>query len=342
MRNWRPKSCEKYVSDRNKKYLIVLLLLGACTTSIFLLLSASDSATKRLHSIAQADSLIRGDLNTFNISDRQVRDRSIQINATDTRKIYEVRVPPGFSKTHLHQEIHQTFYEYGIFVPAKVTFPEKNLNIQLLSNNTVFATIKLETDTDLTMVRSFGSILVAFDHAPSQEMLRRIEALGEAIPVVLKIEDMEQALEISDDFWKEHENILFWLQNEENGNVISSDSENMLPKLQQVQQEVPGAGLLSFQSLEEKDNARFIQALSGTTLDYVDVSEAILLHADLGRTAFIQELQKFRLRAQRGEYPVAIVMADDESLGWLHKEIANFKKSGLRIVSPKKNSFNDD
>lgn len=330
------------MSDRNKKYLIVALLLGACTASIFLLLSVPGSPTKNLHNVAQADSLIRRDLNVFNIPDRQIRERTIQVTESGIRKLYDVRVPPGFSKTHLHQEVHETFYEYGISAPARVTFPERDFHIQLLADNTIFATLRVSTDPDLNMVRSFGSILVAFDGKPSQEILRKMETLGDAIPIVLKIDDPGQTSELTDDLQNELSNILFWLQSENEDNVVDTDSENMLPKLQQVQQEIPGAGLLSFQSLHRENNASFLQALSETNLDYIDVSEAILLHADLGRAAFKQELQKFRIQAGRGEYPVAIVMGHEESLEWLQEELANFKKSGLRIISPKKNRFYND
>lgn len=330
------------MSDRNKKYLIVALLLGACTASIFLLLSVPGSATKNLHNVAQADSLIRRDLNVFNIPDRQIRERTIQVTESGIRKLYDVRVPPGFSKTHLHQEVHETFYEYGVTAPARVAFPQRDYHIHLLAENTIFATLRVSTDPDLNMVRSFGSILVAFDGKPSQEILRKMETLGEAIPIVLKIDDPGQTSELTDDLQNGLNNILFWLQSENEDNVVDTDSENMLPKLQQLQQEIPGAGLLSFQSLQRDNNASFLQALSETNLDYIDVSEAILLHADLGRAAFKQELQKFRIRAGRGEYPVAIVMGHEESLEWLQEELANFKKSGLRIISPKKNRFYND
>ena len=220
------KICKKSVSDRNKKYLIVALLLGACTASIFLLLSVSDSATKTLNHIAQADSLIRRDLNIFNISGSQIRDRTIEVTDTYSRKVYDVRVPPGFSKTHLHQELHETFYGYGISAPAHVVFPDKDFHIQLVDNSTVFATIRVSTDPELSIMRSFGSILVAFDEKPPEKILQRVEALGEVIPIVLKIDDIDQTSEFSDDFQNELNNILIWLQGEDEENVIDMDSEN--------------------------------------------------------------------------------------------------------------------
>lgn len=329
------------MSDRNKKYLIAALLLAACSTSMILLFSLSAVPAKKLGSMAQADSLIRSDLNTFNISRQQIRAQDIPVGESDSRKLYEVKLPPAFSKTQLHQEIHDTFYEFGINSPARVTFPEKDYHIYLMANSTIFATIRLETDSDLKLVRSFGSILVAFEEIPSAAILQQVAALGEAIPIVFKMEDLSQTAEMSDRTFQEYEEILLWLQDDE-GNLVNGDSRDLMPKLQQLQQQLPQAGLLSFQSLKENDNPDFIQTLSNTKLDYIDVSEAILLHSDLGRAAFNQELQKFRSRARRGEYPVAIVMAEEETMEWLQDELVNLKKSGLRIISPKKNSFNND
>lgn len=330
------------MSERNKKYLIVLLLLGACLASTLLLIYSSASAIKSLSSIAEAGSLLRNDLETFNISESQIRERTIRIDSANIRKEYLVRVPPGFSKTQLHQEIAHTFSRYRIKTPAKVTFPEKDFSIYLLLDNTVFVTIRLQTDPDLVLTKSFGSILVAFESAPSQDILRKINAFGEPIPVVLMIEDPGQANELKNKLTANYPNILFWLRDEEGENILSENSAAALPKLQHLQKGTPRAGVLSFQSLDANKNDRLLQSLSGTTLDYIDVSEAILLRADLGQTVFKQELHKFSRKARRGEYPVAIVMGEEESLDWLQEELADFKKSGLKIIPPKKIAFSND
>jgi hypothetical protein len=335
------KICKKYVSDRNKKYLIAVLLLAACSTSMVLLVYLSAAPVKKLENLAEADSLIQRDLRTFNISSQQISAQNISINEQNTRKLYEVNLPPDFSKTQLHQEIHSTFYEYGISSPARVTFPEKNYHIYLMANNTIFATIQLKTDSDLNLIRSFGSILVAFEELPSDAMRKRLEAFSEPLPIVLKMEDISETTEIFNRIWQKYEDIMLWLQ-DDYGNIINENSQAMVSKLQQIQKHIPQAGVLSFQSLNQNDNPDFLQTLSGTKLDFIDVSEAILLHSDMGRAAFDQELQKFRARARRGEYPVAIVMAEEESLEWLQEELVNLKKSGLRIISPKKNNFHND
>lgn len=323
------------MSEQNKKYLIVVLLMGACLASIFLLIYSSGTTVKTLNGMAEADSLLRNDFDTFNIADNQIKVRTIHIDSANIRKEYRVKVPPGFSKTQLHKEIHDTFLQYRVHSPAKVIFPEKDFNIHLIADNSVFMTVKLKTDPDLVMPRSYGSILVAFDSEPNKDILDRLNELGEPIPIVLMIEEGD----LDTDLLEQHSNIILWLKNEEGENIISKNSAAALPRLQHLQEITPSTGILSFHNLDGYDNKHLAESLSGTTLDFIDVSEAILLHADLGKSAFRQELRKFSRKAQRGEHPIAIVMGEEESIDWLQEELADFKKSGLKIVLPKKNRF---
>jgi len=327
------------VSERKKKYLIVFLLLGACIVSTFLLIHSSSIAVQSLNSLAEADSLLRKDLETFNISHRQIREHTIQLDSVRSRKEYRVRVPQGFSKTQLHHEIHTTFHRYDVITPARVEFPEKDYHIFLLKDKTVFTSIRIDTDPELELQRSFGSILVAFDSKPSENMLNRVQTIGEPISIVMMVEDPEEAGELASEWPGNFSNIFFWLQNRESGIETARQASLHLPKLQQLQENVPGASVLSFQSLVKGANNLELEDLSGTTLDFIDVSEATLLQADMGKTAFEQELNKFSRKARRGEYPIAIVIGEEESLNWLQEELADFKKRGLTIVPVKKKRF---
>lgn len=282
---------------------------------------------------------MKSDLETFNISNRQIRERTIQLDSVHSRKEYRVRVPQGFSKTQLHHEIHTTFHRYDVNAPARVEFPEKDYHIYLLKDQTVFTSIRIETDPELKLQRSFGSILVAFDARPSERMMNRIQTIGEPISVVLILEDPEQAGEVASEWPDNFSDIFFWLQDAESSNGTAQHASLRMPKLQQLQETAPGASVLSFQSLSEEPATPELQNLSGTTLDFIDVSEATLLQANMGKTAFKQELNKFSRKARRGEYPIAIVIGEDESLNWLQEELADFKKRGLTIVPVKKKRF---
>lgn len=327
------------MSERNKKYLIVFLLFGTCLASAFLLIQSSEFSSKNLTDLAEADSLLNGSFRTFNISGSQVREDYVVLDSVNERKLYRVRVPEGFSKTQLHYEIHNTFKDYSVSSPTRVIFPEKDFHIHLLKNNTVFATVKLQTDPDLVLQRSFGSILVAFESEPSESILEQIKAMGEPISIVMMMEDTKRASDLFDMQEALLSDIMLWLKNENGENIPGTNSSFELQKLQNLQEYNPNADVLSFQNLDEAGNTTLIQNLSGTTLNYIDVSEAALLQDDMGKAAFKQELQKFSREAQRGEYPIAIVMGDGRSLEWLRQELAGLKKKGLRIIPPKKKRF---
>lgn len=308
--------------------------------STFLLIYSSVPSVKYLNSFQEADSLLLNNFRTFNIAERQVRERVISLDSIYNRKEYRVNVPPGFSKTQLHYEIHHTFREYNVETPAKVVFPEKDLTIYLVLDNTVFYTIRLQTDPELVLERSYGSILVAFDSDPSQKLLEKISSFGEPIFPVLMIDNPLQANELKKQLNKTYPDIFFWLQNEEGDNPINEAGNPLLPSLRHLQQAVPDAGVLSFESLEKSASGYLIKSLSKTSLTYVDVSEATVLHPDIDKNTFKLKLRQFSRKARRGEHPVAILMADEKTLEWLQQELADFKKSGLQIVPPKERRFN--
>ena len=327
------------MSERNKKYLIVFLLFGTCLASAFLLLQSTGFTQKNLNTLAEADSLLKRNFSTFNISAKQVREDYIELDSVNKRKLYRVQVPEGFSKTQLHYEIHNTFQVYDVSSPTKVTFPEKDFHIHLMKNHTVFATVRLQTDPDLMLQRSFGSILVAFDSEPSESQLEQVKALGEPISVVMMVDDTERISDFNNEQDGLLSNAMLWLKNENGENIPGSDNSFEMQKLQDLQEYNPTADVLSFLSLDNGNNEATLQNLSGTTLNYIDVSDASLLQDEMGKAAFKQELQKFSREAQRGEYPIAIVMGNEQSLDWLQQELATFKKKGLRIIPPKKKRF---
>ncbi|MDX1587150.1 MAG: hypothetical protein R3222_10405 [Balneolaceae bacterium] len=327
------------MSERNKKYLIVFLLFGTCLASAFLLLQSTGFTQKNLNTLAEADSLLKRNFSTFNISAKQVREDYIELDSVNKRKLYRVQVPEGFSKTQLHYEIHNTFQVYDVSSPTKVTFPEKDFHIHLMKNHTVFATVRLQTDPDLMLQRSFGSILVAFESEPSESQLQQVKALGEPISVVMMMDNTERISDFNNEQDGLLSNVMLWLKNENGENIPGSDNSFEMQKLQDLQEYNPTADVLSFLSLDNGNNEATLQNLSGTTLNYIDVSDASLLQDEMGKAAFKQELQKFSREAQRGEYPIAIVMGNEQSLDWLQQELATFKKKGLRIIPPKKKRF---
>lgn len=318
------------MTEKKKKRIIVLLLLLSCTASTIILAVADGSDSRRLTSFARADSLLQNDFQKFNISSDQITIRTIQVDSTFSRKNYRVSVPPGFSKTQLHAELHQTFYPLDVESPAEVHFPNRDLRIQLLYRDTVFRTIFVTTDPDLQLNRNFGSIIIAFRGIPPEEHLEQIISLGEPISIALIVENPMEANELKAELEDRYPEVVFWLQDENGNNLFSMESGRVLPRIRHLQEAVPGARVISFTPPSELSN----RIVSDTNLQFIDASRYVLVDAALGKPAFMQELNRFRDQTQNYEHTVAVIMGSSQSISWLSEALADFKKSGLRITTP--------
>lgn len=128
---------------------IVLLLVISCITTISLYVSYSPNDHKQLRTAAELDSLIQVNFDRFNITENQFRTHTVEIDSLNRRKIFFVRVPPGFSKTEWHYELHKLVHPYGVSTPARVIFPEQDMRIFLAHNFNIVRTIEMRTDTSL-------------------------------------------------------------------------------------------------------------------------------------------------------------------------------------------------
>ena len=81
----------------------------------------------------------------FNIPPQQIQTEPVFSDSIFSRKLYHVEVPNYLSKTQLHAELNQIFYDYSIRTPARVYFPEKNIDIHLLYKGIIIRTIRLKT-----------------------------------------------------------------------------------------------------------------------------------------------------------------------------------------------------
>lgn len=327
------------LEEKQKKMLISLLLLISCIVSSVLLAFTSNLSPQSIKSFDQADSLIINDLTKFNISDQQVRIQSVAIDSVNTRKTYRVNVPPGLSKTQLHLELAQTFYPFEIQSAARIDFPQRDMTIHLIYHNSVFRSITLQSDPDLVMERNFGSILVAFESIPPDDLIDKIISFGEPIPLALIIDNPAEAGDLYKTVEDKYSRILFWLKDEEGNDVLSDTYSPPFPGLHQLREVIPNALVLSFMGFNQEHKSQNNQMISQTSFGYVDASEAILLDSQTGYAAFKQELNKFAQQAIRNEHPVAIVKGNNESLNWMQAELAGLKKAGLEIIPPRRKRF---
>lgn len=318
------------MSEKKKKRFIVLLLFLSCLISGYLLLKDDGSAPKQLHQFSQADSLLEQEFDQFRISEDQIRVRSVEVDSQFTRKTYEVAVPPGFSKTQLHAELHDNFHPMDVRLPAEIHFPDEDFEIHLMYNGTIFRTVRLETDPDLTLNRNFASIVFAYDEVPPQAELEAIEELGEPISIAIIVENPLQANELQDDLAPAYSDVVFWLQDENGNSIPGPNSARESSKFNQLLESVPEAQVLSFTSASNLDS----DLRQHGQIKLIDASEALMLDPSAGQNVFRQELQKLAQQAQNFRQPIAVIMGSDESIEWLNQELPELKKSGLRIIKP--------
>ncbi|WP_142713940.1 hypothetical protein [Fodinibius sediminis] len=298
-----------------------------------MLVVSSKTPSRQLQSLAEADSLIEYELANFSISSNQVNQVSIDIDSSFSRKIYKVDLPPGFSKTQLHAELNRTFHPLGISTPALVTFPDQKMQIHLRYEGTIVRTITLNTNQDLVYRRDHASIIVALNDFPDEELTTMLTSFGEPIPIVLSVEHPMQANELQKSLSGRYRRLLYWLQNEENEDLIRKHPSLALRRLKQFEDILPSAHLLLSNGSSSADSENIV---SQTDLTYVDARDAFILHEELGKASFLSKLDKLKASPS---YPLAIIMGNETTLRWLDEKLPELKKAGVELIPPPKITF---
>lgn len=321
------------MKDQKKKKVIAFLLLISCAISGFMLAITSDKAPQELESLAQADSLIEYELTGFGISRQQISQNSIDIDSAFSRKIYHIDLPAGFSKTQLHAELNRRFHPLGISTPAQVSFTDQQMRIHLEYEGTIFRTITLNTNSDLEYRRERASIMVALTNYPDDELLSTLTSYGEPIPIVLSVDHPMEANELQKSLSGRYPRLIFWLQNDENEDLMQHDPPGALRRLKQFEDVLPNAQLLLVGS-SRSSNANTIAAR--TNLTFIDARNALRLHQELGKGAFLEELNKL---ASSAPHSLAIITGNETTLKWLGEKLPELKKAGVDLIPPPKTNF---
>lgn len=300
----------------------------SCLVSGFILFSIPNTERKQLDSLAQADSLIEQQFSDFNISKAQVRVATIRIDSGFHRKTYHVGVPYQFSKTQFHTELNQLLYSYDIETPARVTFPEQDINIQLAYQNTIIRTISLQTDPKLSLQQNNISILLAFEELPGSQILSDLASLGEHLPLVLKIEQPMQVQHIKEQLNRRYTPVIFWMQNKYGKDLIKENPDAAAARLDRLQEISPNAKILV---LHEKEILSTLGNFSKLT--FIDAADNLLLHEELGQSSFFKELDNLETNTKQFS---ALITANNTTISWLRKKLPDLKKSGVNIVPPPK------
>lgn len=135
---------------KSPKKIITALLLGACILSGIIFVYTPTFVPIKVSTQAELDSLIQLSFEDVGLVSNQIRIYNIEIDTSFSRKVYRVRVPATFSKTSFHLELHKRLHPLGLTTPSRVVFPERDMNIYIENEGTVFRTIRLITDNEVT------------------------------------------------------------------------------------------------------------------------------------------------------------------------------------------------
>lgn len=299
-----------------------------------MLLDTSSTSQKNIESLAQADSLIQNHLADFNVGNDQVSVSSTPVDSNFIRKTYHVGVPYGFSKTQFHAELNQLLHSYNINTPARVTFPEQDVNIQLSYRDAVIRTISLQTDPELTLQKSNISILMAFEEVPSDQTLSDLASLGEPIPLVIKIDQPMEIQDVKEELNGRYTPVLFWMQNKNGKDLIKTNPDAATERLNRLQDLSPNTALLALQTKEE------ISSLgSFSDITFITANNALLLHEEIGKKSFFDEL---KILQKNNNSHTALITGNANTVQWLKEKLPDLKKAGINIVSPPKLNTKDD
>ncbi|PAU93617.1 hypothetical protein CK503_10705 [Aliifodinibius salipaludis] len=315
------------MKEQKKKKLIAILLLVSCFISGFILFSTSDKNTKRLSTLSQADSLIQQQFSSFNIPEDQISVGTTRVDSNFYRKTYFVGLPYRFSKTQFHAELNDALSPFGIRTPARVTFPQKNVNIQLSYRETVIRTISLQTDPELSLQQNDISLLLAFGDIPESQLISQLNALAEPIPLVLKIEQPMQVQTLKKELNGQYASVIFWFQNKNGDDLIKTNPEAARARLDRLQDISPNTKVL----VTQNDAAQLIDNFNKLT--FVDASNAQLLHEQLGKKSFLEELTLLQSNTQTF---LALITGTETTVEWLIQKLPDLKKAGARIIPPPK------
>ena len=322
------------MKEQKKKRVIALLLFVACLLSGYMLFMTSDGGSKQLQPLARADSLIRSELREFNINHHQTRISTEVIDSNFARKTYHIGVPYQFSKTQFHAELNNRLYPYAVETPANVSFPQEDMSIHLLYKNTVIRSIILQTDPDLTITENQMSLLVVFDNMPGEELIAKIQQLGEPIPIVLKINNPMQANDYRKRLGSRYNRIMFWLQNDDGQELISTNKSGAISKLKQLQEVLPRATMLHRATTKQHEQSH--KKISNTITNFVNADNARMLSEQLGKQSFFNELDTLRTTNNQS---MVIISGNETTLSWLSQKLPELKKAGVRIIPPPKVSL---
>lgn len=128
------------------KKVITYLLLAACSLCGVILFTSKTSASRSVSTPEALDSLVQELVIQYEPDINRIRRTSVTADSTFSRKITYLYTPPSFSKTTFHHEMQNRLSPFQIDLPARVTFPDKDMDIHLIHQGTIWHTVRLLTE----------------------------------------------------------------------------------------------------------------------------------------------------------------------------------------------------
>jgi hypothetical protein len=322
------------VSKINQKKWVVTLLVISCITTLLLHFTYAPDSRSHFRSSADIDSLIAVNLDRFNISENQVRTSTVVLDTMSARKIYSVRVPPGFSKTQWHYELDKLLQPYQSATPARVIFPDRHLRIHVTYGTNIVRTIQLQTDPNLRLYRDFASLIITFDRPPSRGVLNQIEVLGEPIHLAIQSQSPRTEFEGVRDLRRDYPYVV-WSVKKGNGQPYDqvSEMDQYLNRVQLIDQLDSGARVL-FQNPFDTISQSFSQSIGRLSIMLIDISEALTIH-DLSDSQQVTRIKQQLLERSSLQWPpMVIVEGTNANIQRLQRFVEELKQDHLLLRSP--------
>lgn len=316
-----------------KKKLIAYLLAAACLVSgLFLSIEETDTLSK---STAKVDSLLLSELHAFNIPPGKIRQNRIDVTENFYRKNYTVNLPAGVSKTWVHSEISRKLYDHDMTTWATVDFPERDMNIHVLSDHTIIRTIEMIRDTSYVRFIHPAVVMFYFDKRPDESLLNRLSTIPEPITLVLRVRTSAQAREWSSMVKSTGHNWYFWMIDDDQLPGADFNESLFLEQSRLIADASTQTGLLFFHSTSFVPGRSFLGKLEEQRINLVKADNSGVISRLSGRQQFDEEFRNFTRKAMQGRHPTALIQASEDNLDWFLSSRNTLKKGGIMLTYPR-------
>lgn len=320
------------MDNSQKKKLIAILLGISCLICIVLLGTEKEEGSTI--SPAAVDSLLLKELSAFNIPSEKYQWTRIDVDSSFHRKNYRVKLPLGVSRTWFHSELSRSLHDVNMKTWAKVNVPESTMKIHVISENTILRSVSVETDTTYYRHLYPAIVMIYFDQPPHKNLLDKIESLGEPISLVLRVRSAAQAESWTERLEETNHSYYYWMTDDEYFPGADFNEGRFLQRSQDLAEVSSRPGLLFFQQASTQPSEEFFRELAEKDISLIQTRNAAIISSVNGRQEFYEDFGVFLKKAQRGQHPVALIQASEESLEWISENLLELKKGGVLLSRP--------